>query len=61
MRNATKATLNVLVSIATAIFIAFVWWVSGYNFDHRSPDVAFFMVMSVGAWAFLSAVVVSFI
>lgn len=30
-----------LVFFAVAAVMCSVWWLGGFNFDHRSPDVAF--------------------
>lgn len=29
------------------VVVPFIWWLSGYDFDHRGPDVAFTFAMSV--------------
>jgi hypothetical protein len=33
--------------IGSAIPIAVMWWLSGFDFDHRSVDVAFGFVLSL--------------
>ncbi len=43
----------VLLFLSLLSLTAVFWWLFGYNFDHRSPDVAMAALMSViGAGGF---------
>jgi len=43
-------TYRLLLAIVSALVIVFSWWLFGYNFDHRSPEVMFGFLLSLVAW-----------
>jgi len=43
-------TYRLLLAVASALVIVFSWWLFGYNFDHRSPEVMFGFLLSVAVW-----------
>ena len=46
---------KVLAFIAAEILFAIVAWTGGYNFDERSPAVAFFVLVALFLGAFLAS------
>lgn len=46
---------RVLVFLLAMASWALVWWLAGYNFDRRGPDVAYFFVVALLTSAFFPA------
>lgn len=52
-----KLVYGALAFIFTAAFCALCFWIGGYDFDRRNPDIAFGFFLST-ATAFCAALVV---
>ena len=44
--------LAVVIFLLIELVAAVLFWLGGFNFDRRSPDVAFFTALSLWAGAF---------
>lgn len=53
--TAKQIITGVSAFLIAAAICAFIWWLGGFNFDHRNPDVAFgatmILILSLAAGA----------
>lgn len=55
----TRIIVGVSIFIALSLWACFISWASGYNFDHRTPDVGYAVMVFSGVFAVISLGVAS--
>lgn len=52
-----RIALSALAFVAVHLFVAYILWVGGWDFDSRSPVIAYFAVVGLAAGIFAASVV----
>jgi len=47
MSNTKKILLSIGISLVVLVLMLFIWWMGGYNFDHRDENVGMMTAMTI--------------